>query len=117
MPEEISNDRGTDGTQNVYWVYPQDDRKVLVVSWTKKSGEAGGVDFIFTDAAKYVTSRGIAMQNSTFKEILEKYGVPERMQGAGRAAVMVYYEAQGVRFRIDGEGGKVTAITVIPKKT
>ena len=116
MPDEISNDRGSDGTQNVYWVYPQDDRKVLVVSWTKKSGEAGGVDFIFTDAAKYVTSRGIAMQNSTFKEILEKYGPPERMQGAGRAAVMVYYEAQGVRFRIEGDGGKVTAITVIPKK-
>jgi hypothetical protein len=30
---------------------------------------------------------------------------------------MVYYEAQGVRFRIDGDGGKVTAITVTPKKT
>lgn len=117
MPDEISNDRGSDGGQNVYWVYPQEERRVLVVSWTKKNGEAGGVDFIFTDAPKYVTSRGVAMQNSNFKEILDKYGAPERMQGAGRGAVMLYYEGLGVRFRVEGDGGKVTAITVVPKKT
>lgn len=116
MPDEISNDRGPEGAQNVYWVYPQGDRQVLVVSWTRKQGEAGGVDFIFTDAPRYVTSRGVAMQNSNFKDILNHYGAPERIQGAGRGSVMLYYEAQGIRFRVEGEGGKVTAITVVPKK-
>ncbi|MDR7420095.1 MAG: hypothetical protein QN178_14415 [Armatimonadota bacterium] len=116
MPDEISNDRGGDGGLNVYWIYPQGERAVLVISWTKRQGEAGGVDFIYTDAPRYVTSKGVAMQNSGFKDILTHYGAPERMQGAGRGSVMLYYESQGIRFRVEGEGGRVTAITVVPRK-
>ncbi len=116
MPDEISNDRSGDGSLNVYWIYPQGERSVLVISWTKKQGEPGGVDFIFTDAPKFVTSKGVAMNNSSFKDILTNYGAPERLSGAGRGSVMLYYEAQGVRFRVEGDGGKVTAITVVPRK-
>lgn len=116
MPDEISNDRGSDGGTNVYWIYPQGDRTVFVVSWTKRQGDAGGVDFIYTDAPRYVTSKGVAMQNSSFRDILQHYGAPERMQGAGRGAVMLYYEGQGIRFRVEGDGGRVTAITVVPRK-
>lgn len=116
MPDEISNDRSGDGSLNVYWIYPQAERAVLVISWTKRQGEPGGVDFIFTDAPKFVTSKGVAMQNSSFKDILTYYGAPERLSGAGRGSVMLYYEAQGIRFRVEGEGGKVTAITVVPRK-
>jgi hypothetical protein len=29
---------------------------------------------------------------------------------------MLYYESQGVRFRVEGDGGRVTAITVVPRK-
>jgi hypothetical protein len=116
MPEEISNDRGSDGGANVYWIYPQGDRAVLVISWTKRQGEAGGVDFIYTDAPRFVTSKGVAMNNSGFKDILAQYGPPERLQGAGRGSVVLYYESHGVRFRIEGDGGRVTAITVVPRK-
>jgi hypothetical protein len=116
MPDEISNDRAADGGSNVYWIYPQGDRAVLVISWTKRQGEAGGVDFIYTDAPRYVTSKGVAMNNSGFKDILAQYGPPERLQGAGRGSVMLYYESQGVRFRVEGDGGRVTAITVVPRK-
>jgi hypothetical protein len=116
MPDEISNDRSGDGSLNVYWIYPQGERSVLVVSWTKKQNDAGGVDFIFTDAPKFVTSKGVSMNNSSFKDILSQYGAPERLSGAGRGSVMLYYEAQGIRFRIEGDAGKVTAITVVPKK-
>lgn len=116
MPDEISNDRSGDGALNVYWVYPQTERSVLVVSWTKRHGDAGGVDFIFTDAPRYVTSKGVAMGSSTFRDILQHYGAPDRLQGSGRGSVMLYYESVGIRFRIDGEGGKVTAITVVPRK-
>jgi hypothetical protein len=116
MPDEISNDRGGDGGLNVYWIYPQGDRSVFVVSWTKRQGEAGGADFIYTDATRFVTSKGVAMQNSGFKDILAHYGAPERLQGGGRGSVMLYYESQGIRFRIEGEGGRVTAITVVPRK-
>ncbi|MDR7543280.1 MAG: hypothetical protein QN120_03400 [Armatimonadota bacterium] len=116
MPDEISNDRGGDGGLNVYWIYPQGERSVLVVSWTKRQGEAGGVDFIYTDAPRYVTSKGIAMHNSGFKEILAQYGAPERLAGAGRGSVMLYYESLGIRFRVEGDGGRVTAITVVPRK-
>lgn len=116
MPDEISNDRSGDGSLNVYWIYPQGERSVMVFSWTKKQSEAGGVDFIFTDAPKFVTSKGVAMGNSSFKDILTHYGAPERLSGAGRGSVMLYYEGQGVRFRIEGDGGKVTAITVVPRK-
>jgi hypothetical protein len=116
MPDEISNDRSGDGGLNVYWIYPQAERAVMVISWTKRQNEPGGVDFIYTDAPKFVTSRGVAMNNSTFKEILQHYGAPERLAGAGRGSVMLYYEAIGIRFRVEGDGGKVTAITVVPKK-
>ncbi|MDQ7857535.1 MAG: hypothetical protein QN174_01620 [Armatimonadota bacterium] len=116
MPDEISNDRGGDGGLNVYWIYPQGERTVLVISWTKRQNDAGGVDFIFTDAQNYVTSRGVAMGNSNFRDILQHYGAPERLQGGGRGSVMLYYEAQGIRFRVEGEGGRVTAITVVPRK-
>jgi len=116
MPDEISNDRSGDGSLNVYWIYPQGERSVLVISWTKRQSETGGVDFIFTDAPKYVTSKGVSMGNSNFKDILTQYGAPERLSGAGRGSVMLYYEAQGVRFRVEGDGGKVTAITVVPRK-
>jgi len=116
MPDEISNDRGGDGGLNVYWVYPQGDRSVLVVSWTKRQGEAGGVDFIFTDHMRFVTNRGVSLGASTFKDLLQHYGTPERMSGLGRGAVMFYYEGQGVRFRVEGDQGKVTAVTVVPKK-
>jgi hypothetical protein len=116
MPDEISNDRSGEGALNVYWVYPQTERSVLVVSWTKRGGEAGGVDFIFTDAPRYVTSKGVAMGSSTFKEILQHYGAPERLQGSGRGSVVLHYESAGIRFRIEGEGGRVTAITVVPRK-
>jgi len=116
MPDEISNDRGGDGGLNVYWVYPQGDRSVLVVSWTKRQGEAGGVDFIFTDHIRFVTNKGVSLGASTFKDLLQQYGTPERMSGLGRGAVMFYYEGQGVRFRVEGEQGKVTAVTVVPKK-
>jgi hypothetical protein len=116
MPDEISNDRGGDGALNVYWIYPQSERAVFVISWTKRQGEAGGVDFIFTDAPRYVTSKGVAMNNSSFKDILTQYGAPERLQGAGRGSVMLYYEAQGIRFRVEGDGGRLTAITVVPRK-
>jgi hypothetical protein len=116
MPDEISNDRGGDGGLNVYWVYPQGDRSVLVVSWTKRQGEAGGVDFIFTDHVRFVTSKGVSLGNSTFRDLLEQYGAPERMSGLGRGAVMFYYEGQGIRFRVEGDQGKVTAVTVVPKK-
>ncbi|MDR7522195.1 MAG: hypothetical protein QN168_07020 [Armatimonadota bacterium] len=116
MPDEISNDRSSDGGLNVYWIYPQTERTVLVVSWTKRQGAAGGVDFIFTDAPNYVTSRGVAMGNSSFRDILQHYGAPERLAGAGRGSVMLYYESIGIRFRVEGEGGRVTAITVVPRK-
>jgi hypothetical protein len=116
MPDEISNDRGGDGGLNVYWIYPQSERSVLVISWTKRQSDPGGVDFIYTDAPRYVTSKGVAMQNSGFKDILGQYGAPERLQGAGRGSVMLYYESQGIRFRIEGDGGRVTAITVVPRK-
>jgi hypothetical protein len=116
MPDEISNDRSGDGSLNVYWIYPQSERSVLVISWTKKQNEAGGADFIFTDAPKFVTSKGVAMNNSSFKDILSQYGAPERLSGAGRGSVMLYYEAQGIRFRVEGDAGKVTAITVVPRK-
>lgn len=116
MPDEISNERSGDGALNVYWVYPQGDRAVLVVSWTKRHGEAGGVDFIFTDAPRYVTSKGVAMQNSNFKDIIAQYGAPDRLQGASRGAVVLHYEGLGIRFRVEGEAGRVTAITVVPRK-
>lgn len=116
MPDEISNDRGGDGGLNVYWVYPQGDRSVLVVSWTKRQAETGGVDFIFTDHIRFVTSKGIALGNSTYKDLLKEYGAPERMSGLGRGAVMFYYEGQGARFRVEGDAGRVTAVTVVPKK-
>ena len=116
MPDEISNDRGGDGGLNIYWVYPQGDRSVLVVSWTKRQGETGGVDFVFTDNVRFVTNRGVSLGNSTFKDLLQHYGAPERMSGLGRGAVMFYYEGQGVRFRVEGDQGKVTAVTVVPKK-
>lgn len=116
MPDEISNDRGGDGGLNIYWVYPQGDRSVLVVSWTKRQGETGGVDFVFTDNVRFVTNRGVSLGNSTFKDLLQQYGAPERMSGLGRGAVMFYYEGQGVRFRVEGDQGKVTAVTVVPKK-
>jgi hypothetical protein len=116
MPDEISNDRSGDGGLNIYWIYPQGDRAVLVVSWTKRQGEAGGVDFVYTDAPNFVTSRGVAMGTSNFKDVLSHYGAPERLSGAGRGSVMLYYEALGIRFRVEGDGGKVTAITVVPKK-
>jgi hypothetical protein len=116
MPDEISNDRGGDGGLNIYWVYPQGDRSVLVVSWTKRQGETGGVDFVFTDHVRFVTNRGVSLSNSTFKDLLQQYGTPERMSGLGRGAVMFYYEGQGVRFRVEGDQGKVSAVTVVPKK-
>lgn len=115
MPDEISNDRAGDGSTNVYWVYPQGDRAVLVVSWTKRQGELGGVDFVFTDHPRYVTSKGITMASSTFKDVLTQYGAPERLSGAGRGSVVLLYEGQGIRFRLDGDG-RVTAITVVPRK-
>ena len=116
MPDEISNDRNSDGGRNIYWVYPQPDRTVFVVSWTKRTDEAGGVDFIFTDNARYVTSRGVSLGASTFRDLLMHYGAPERMSGVGRGGVMFYYEGQGIRFRVDGEAGKVTAVTVVHRK-
>lgn len=116
MPDEISNDRSGDGSLNVYWIYPQGERAVFVVSWTKRQNDAGGVDFLFTDAPRYVTSRGIAMQNSSFKDILAQYGAPDRLQGGGRGSVVLHYEGQGIRFRVEGESGRVTAITVVPRK-
>jgi hypothetical protein len=116
MPDEISNDRSTDGGRNVYWVYPQADRSVLVVSWTRREDAPGGVDFIFTDNTRYVTSKGISLGASTFRDLLMHYGAPERLSGVARGGVMFYYEGQGIRFRVDGEAGKVTAVTVIPRK-
>ncbi|MBI3998043.1 MAG: hypothetical protein HY355_03340 [Armatimonadetes bacterium] len=116
MPDEISNDRTSDGGLNVYWVYPMGDRSVFVVSWTKRQGEAGGVDFLFTDHNRYVTSKGVALGNSTFRDLLTEYGAPDRMSGLGRGAVMFYYEGQGIRFRIEGEAGRVSAITIVPRK-
>jgi hypothetical protein len=116
MPDEISNDRTGDGGLNVYWVYPQSDRSVLVVSWTKRQGEAGGVDFIFTDHARFVTSKGVALGQSTFRDVLTHYGVPERLSGVGRGAVMLSYESEGIRFRIEADQGRVSAVTVVPRK-
>lgn len=116
MPDEISNDRSSDGGRNIYWVYPQPDRQVLVVSWTKRQDETGGVDFIFTDNVRYVTSKGVSLGTSTFKDLLTQYGAPERMSGVGRGGVMFYYEGQGVRFRVEGDQGKVTAVTIVPRK-
>lgn len=116
MPDEISNDRSSDGGRNVYWVYPQGDRSVLVVSWTKRQDEAGGADFLFTDSAKFVTSKGVSLSAATFRDLLSHYGMPERMSGLGRGAVMLYYEGQGIRFRVEGEQGRVTAVTIIPRK-
>jgi hypothetical protein len=116
MPDEISNDRSNDGGRNIYWVYPQADRSVLVVSWTKRDDTMGGVDFIFTDHARYVTSKGVSLGASTFRDLLTHYGAPERLSGVGRGGVMFYYEGQGVRFRVDGEAGKVTAVTIVPRK-
>jgi hypothetical protein len=117
MPDEISNDRSSDGGRNVYWVYPAGgDRSVFVVSWTKRQDASGGVDFIFTDNSRYVTSKGVSLGAATFRDLLTHYGSPERMSGVGRGAVMFYYEGQGIRFRVEGEGGKVTAVTVVPRK-
>lgn len=116
MPDEISNDRSSDGGRNVYWVYPQADRSVLVVSWTKRQDAVGGADFIFTDDTRYVTSKGVSLGGSTFRDLLTLYGAPERMSGVGRGAVMFFYEGQGIRFRVEGEGGKVTAVTITPRK-
>lgn len=117
MPDEISNDRSSDGGRNIYWVYPQPERQVLVVSWTKRADETGGVDFIFTDNVRYVTSKGVSLGTSTFKDLLTQYGTPERMSGVGRGGVMFYYEGQGIRFRVDGDAGKVTAVTIVPRKS
>ncbi|MGH2403189.1 MAG: hypothetical protein ACRDGN_01880 [bacterium] len=116
MPDEISNDRSSDGGRNIYWVYPQLDRQVLVVSWTKRQDETGGVDFVFTDYIRYVTSKGVSLGTSTFKDLLTQYGTPERVSGVGRGGVMFYYEGQGVRFRVEGDQGKVTAVTIVPRK-
>jgi hypothetical protein len=116
MPDEISNDRASDGGRNVYWVYPQTDRSVLVVSWTKREDAPGGVDFIFTDSTRYVTSKGVSLGASTFRDVLTQYGAPDRLSGVGRGGVMFVYEGQGIRFRMDGEAGKVTAVTVVPRK-
>jgi len=117
MPDEISNDRSSDGSRNIYWVYPQGtDRQVLVVSWTKRQDDMGGVDFIFTDYIRFVTSKGVTVGGSNFKDLITHYGMPERMSGVGRGAVMLYYEGQGIRFRVDGEGGKVNAVTIVPRK-
>ncbi len=116
MPDEISNDRSSDGGRNIYWVYPQIDRQVVVVSWTKRQDDTGGVDFIFTDFIRYVTSKGVSLGSSTFRDLLTQYGTPERMSGVGRGGVMFYYEGQGVRFRVEGDQGKVTAVTIVPRK-
>ncbi|MBM3469513.1 MAG: hypothetical protein FJX73_01780 [Armatimonadetes bacterium] len=115
MPDEISNDRAGDGSVNVYWTYQQTERSVLVVSWTKRHGEAGGADFIFTDNPRYVTSKGVSFANSTFKDILTHYGAPDRLAGGGRSSVVLAYEAQGIRFRLDSDG-RVTGMTVVPRK-
>lgn len=115
MPDEISNDRAGDGALNVYWVYPQGERIVFVVSWTKRHGDAGGVDFIFTDNPRYVTSKGVSFGTSTFKDILTHYGAPDRLAGGSRGSVVLTYEAQGIRFRLDSDG-RVTGMTVVPRK-
>lgn len=116
MPDEISNERGSDGGVNVYWVYPQGERSVFVVSWTKRYGDPGGADFIYTDVIRYVTSKGVAVGSSTFKEVLTQYGAPDRLSSGGRGTVVMLYEGLGIRFRIEGEGGRVNAVTVIPRK-
>ncbi len=115
MPDEISNDRAGDGSLNVYWVYPQTERFVFVVSWTKRHGDSGGADFIFTDNPRYVTSKGVSFANSTFKDVLAHYGAPDRLTGGSRSSVVLTYEAQGIRFRLDSDG-RVTGMTVVPRK-
>lgn len=115
MPDEISNDRAGDGSTNVYWVYQQGERNVFVVSWTKRHGDAGGADFIFTDNPRYVTSKGVSFANSTFKDVLTHYGAPDRLTGGSRSTVVLTYEAQGIRFRLDSDG-RVTGMTVVPRK-
>ncbi|MDI6772221.1 MAG: hypothetical protein QME77_06480 [bacterium] len=115
MPDEISNDRAGDGSLNVYWVYPQAERTVFVVSWTKRHGDPGGADFIFTDNPRYVTSKGVSFASSTFKDVLTHYGAPDRLTGGGRSSVVLTYEAQGIRFRLDSDG-RVTGMTVVPRK-
>lgn len=115
QPDETKDDSSIDGETDIFWMYRHDENRILVVSWTARDRVAGGVDFLYVDSPKYVTSRGIQIGRSGFASVLERYGVPDRV-GPLRNGVGFTYDSLGIRLRISAETGLVTAIIVVPRK-
>lgn len=115
MPDEISNVRNGDGSMDIYWTYVQEEGRSLVVSWTRKDGQVNGVDYLFTDSGRYLTSKGVRIGDSRFPQLWERYGAPDRLLPS-RMQVMFIYDSIGVRFRVDAESGVVVAIAITIRK-
>jgi hypothetical protein len=115
QPDEINDEPGRDDSTDIYWLYRRDEDRLLVVSWTSKGEAAGGVDFLYVNSARYVTSKGVRIGHSSFQAVLERYGAPDRMTPT-RSGVVLAYEATGIRFGIDTETGLVRAIIVVRRQ-
>jgi hypothetical protein len=115
QPDETSDERADDDSTDIYWLYRRDDDRMLVVSWTSKGDAPGGVDFLYVNSQRYVTSKGVRIGHSTFHTVLERYGAPDRMP-SGRGAVTLAYEALGIRFGVDSESGLVRAIIIVGRR-
>lgn len=114
LPDEITNYANGEAT-DVFWTYQQEEGRALVISWTRKDRQAGGVDFLLTDSRRFVTSKGVSIGQSRFAQVLDRYGAPDKVSPSGRG-VTFYYNSLGVRFRVDPESDMIAAVTVIGRQ-
>ncbi len=115
QPDEMNDEPSVDGATDIFWMYRHDENRTLVVSWTMRDRVTGGVDFLYIDNPRYVTSKGIQIGQSRFAAVLERYSAPDRV-GPIRNGVTFAYDSQGIRFHIDARMGVVSAIVVVPRK-
>ena len=115
QPDEMNDEPSGEDTTDIYWLYRRDEDRMLVVSWTSKGEAAGGVDFLYVNSARYVTSKGVRIGHSTFQNVLERYGAPVRITPT-RGGVVLVYEAIGIRFGVDTETNLVRAIIVVGRR-
>ena len=114
-PDEINDEPSDDDGTDIYWLYRRDEDRLLVVSWTAKGEAAGGVDFLYVNSTRYVTSKGIRIGHSSFQAVLERYGPPGHMTPT-RGGVVLAYDSIGIRFSVDTETSLVRAIIVMGRR-
>jgi hypothetical protein len=115
QPDEMNDEPSGEDTTDIYWMYRRDDDRLLVVSWTSKTDGAGGVDFLYVNSARYLTSKGVRIGHSSFQNVLERYGAPDRMTPT-RGGVVLVYETIGIRFGVDTETGLIRAVIVVGRR-